>query len=1365
MKKVISLLMSFVMLLSVTAGVDLSVYAANATSGKCGDSAYWNYDEDTKTLTISGSGRMDNYFRSTETAGFVLDTPWVKFRRNIKKISIGNNVTSIGDEAFYNCIALTSVTIGNSVTSIGKGAFDCCSSLTNITIPNGVTNIGEDAFNVCSNLTSVTIPNSVTSIDKSTFSNCKSLISVTIPNSVTSIGDTAFYQCDSLTNVIIPDSVISIGAYAFGCSVYMGSSNLTSVTIGNSVTSIGNGAFYNCSSLTSVTIPNSVTSIGTYAFYSCDVLTSVTIGNSVTSIGDHAFDFCDGLTNVVIPDSVTSIGDYAFYSCDGLTSAIIGKSVTSIGLCAFSGCSSLTSVIILSSETIPNSVTSIGVRAFENCSSLTSITIPNSVTIIKDYAFNNCNKITDVYYSGTQEQWEKITIENYNNSNQFLLQATIHYNSTLPDDIKYGVDSENFGNDITGCVGDEIKTLLVYTSEKGNISSLKITSSDSSVVEVGDVQYGVGDYTTGTNEQKATVLLKLKGEGEATVTVTSTDGISKNVNVIVSKVVDKSIAIFTTEKSLNIEAGKSMSLAFGLIDNNTGSIDKEWKKMAVTVSDSTVISLSDYKKSSEYGFYIDVFGKKQGSTNVIITDTETGANTSFVVNVYKTFDKTYSYAVDNMSVFYPNNKFENHIATNIYNLNGIYVNNYQYTENNGTYYVEFDAYNSRYYAGAVDIYDENGMWLGYEEIEKYSNISSIRDVLDQTFYLISNTAAIIGGKRGNLLTYEQESFAKHTHVKINVPKNGYFTISNNMASSPGTYFVNAFEILFDATTKLLDLAMSNDVKVSALHNFKKNASKTFASHLIEARNEALKDEIKKNAQLIKLSAMQSEIEKITKNFSKNELKDKISATNEMYSSMATYAENIIQSFGFGDNWWKKIYASATGVAESVFTKFAGPAGVALKGCFEINKLSDKLLMGIQMSSSTDKPCITVYSKVKEDYNNSYGITVDGNGNVNKEAVLQVFRISNTDVVETLLDNDNPLEKHELYNICFVKDDKLVQPNGKVTVYVPIPTGMNGNTCKIYRQETDGSWTILDARIKGNYLVFETDHFSLYSVIGDMIPLTVNSMPNKVNYFEGETLNTDGLVLELNGDKISEGFICDPVVLSGAGEHTITVSYGNTFTQFNVNVLNSCEHSFKDYKYNNDATCTADGTQTATCEYGCGTQNTITAPNTAIGHKFVDNEKYCTNGCKTPNPNYKGSTSGGGSTGGGGGGTPAPAPTTDETKKDDEKQSETKPNQTQNTSTSATQKLSIKKLVSKKKALAVYWNKIANVSGYQIQVATDKKFKKNKKTVTVAKQNASKRTVKKLKSKKKYYVRVRSYKIVNGKKSYGKWSKVKFFKTK
>jgi len=89
----------------------------------------------------------------------------------------------------------------------------------------------------------------------------------------------------------------------------------------------------------------------------------------------------------------------------------------------------------------------------------------------------------------------------------------------------------------------------------------------------------------------------------------------------------------------------------------------------------------------------------------------------------------------------------------------------------------------------------------------------------------------------------------------------------------------------------------------------------------------------------------------------------------------------------------------------------------------------------------------------------------------------------------------------------------------------------------------------------------------------------------------------------------------------------------------------------------------------------------------------------------------------------------------------------------------------KKVKAAKKAISVTWKKVGGVKGYQIQLATDKKFKKNKKTVTVKKQKTTKTTVKKLKAKKKYYVRVRTYKIVNGKKVYSSWSKVKSVKTK
>ena len=326
------------------------------------------------------------YLTFDKKTGTVTDCDSSVTKANIPHTIKGVTVTSIGDQAFYNCTSLTSVTIPDSVTSIGDRAFRYCISLTSVTIPDSVTSIGEEAFYGCWDLTRLTIPGSVTSIDKDAFCFCSSLTSVTIPDSVTSIGDSAFYGCESLTSVTIPDSVTSIGSCAFyGCA------SLTSVTIPDSVTSIGGSAFYGCTSLTSVTIPDSVTSIGDYAFYGCESLTSVAIPGSVTSIGWSAFYGCASLTSVTIPDSVTSIGGSAFYGCTSLTSVTIPDSVTSIGDYAFYGCESLTSVAI------PGSVTSIGWSAFYGCASLTSVTIPDSVTSIGNCAFASCTSLTGIW--------------------------------------------------------------------------------------------------------------------------------------------------------------------------------------------------------------------------------------------------------------------------------------------------------------------------------------------------------------------------------------------------------------------------------------------------------------------------------------------------------------------------------------------------------------------------------------------------------------------------------------------------------------------------------------------------------------------------------------------------------------------------------------------------------------------------------------------------------------------------------------------------------------------------------------------------------------------------------------------------------
>ena len=218
-------------------------------SGKCGatgDNVTWQLTENTDdpstyTLTIRGSGAMENYLTSGHQ-------PWHSFRDQITSVVVSPGVTSIGNLAFALSRNIIHVDIADSVVSIGEQVFFKCASLTNITVPQSVTYIGVNAFDSCTNLSSITLStNNITSIRPYTFSGCSKLSSIVIPDGVTSIQLGAFSNCTKLTSISIPGSVISIGPYAFrDCT------NLTSITIPGSVTSIGEHVFTGCTSLNDI---------------------------------------------------------------------------------------------------------------------------------------------------------------------------------------------------------------------------------------------------------------------------------------------------------------------------------------------------------------------------------------------------------------------------------------------------------------------------------------------------------------------------------------------------------------------------------------------------------------------------------------------------------------------------------------------------------------------------------------------------------------------------------------------------------------------------------------------------------------------------------------------------------------------------------------------------------------------------------------------------------------------------------------------------------------------------------------------------------------------------------------------------------
>lgn len=392
--------------------------------------------------------------------------------RDLVNVSMSNNITSIGYSAFEGCTALTSVTMSENVANLERRAFFDCSSLENIKIPESVKKIGEKAFSRCEALKYVDI----SSVDewckidfehayydfsanplyyaKNLYLNGESIKHLIISDSVKKISYGAFVNCPNITEITISNGVQEIDDWAF-----LNCSGLIGINMPNSITNLGYGAFSGCNNLLSLKLSDSIKKISSNAFEGCSIK-ELEIPNGVTVIGREAFKNCYELKNVYIPESLEWCGENVFENCGKLDvfitslekwckidfndpwnnaksnplscggklyengvlveNLIIPNSVTGIKPFAFQGCESI------KSATIPSGAKFIEMCAF-NSTHLKNVYIPKSVTYIGSYAFDD--EITDIYYEGTQKEWNKINVDYYNLSNRVLQKAKIHYNS------------------------------------------------------------------------------------------------------------------------------------------------------------------------------------------------------------------------------------------------------------------------------------------------------------------------------------------------------------------------------------------------------------------------------------------------------------------------------------------------------------------------------------------------------------------------------------------------------------------------------------------------------------------------------------------------------------------------------------------------------------------------------------------------------------------------------------------------------------------------------------------------------------------------------------------------------------------------
>ena len=364
--------------LTVVAGLALSIVEVSAqTSGTTG-SLSWNYNESSKALVITGAGEIPDYEFDK--------TPWASFKEDITSIKLGEGITAIGNNAFCNCVRIAEVDVPNRVTRIGEAAFQTCISLESITLPESVKSIGEGAFEECSHLTTVKLNEGLEIINGFAFQECAQLSEINFPSTLRTIGRWAFGGCSELTTLEIPAGVTRICDNAFGSC-----SQLQALHLSEGLQAIEESAFNACEALQEVTLPASVNELGYGIFSDCKQLTHINVKAGNTAYVDE-----DGILynkaktillqypagkadeSFTIPSSITEIGDYAFGGNESLKETMIHQQIKRIGAFAFVRCNELKAI------SVPAQTESIGESAFHDCLSLTTINVaeanPNYVS-------------------------------------------------------------------------------------------------------------------------------------------------------------------------------------------------------------------------------------------------------------------------------------------------------------------------------------------------------------------------------------------------------------------------------------------------------------------------------------------------------------------------------------------------------------------------------------------------------------------------------------------------------------------------------------------------------------------------------------------------------------------------------------------------------------------------------------------------------------------------------------------------------------------------------------------------------------------------------------------------------------------------
>lgn len=321
----------------------------------------------------------------------------------------------VGTPYGYHPLKNVTITVGNKWMEhrfIPQGAFQDWSALETVNLHEGITQIRAYAFEGCSSLQSVNFPkNNDIGIGGYAFSECTSLKSISISNGG-EIGEFAFYGCTALTEINL-GSVSSIGEGAFrGCEA------LTNVSVPNTVTTIGFGAFGGCVNLEEISIPFTGSSAGNASSNYFGYIFAFSNFGVDADPSVYQSDVPQKLKTVYYTSGENMLWQNAFENCYYIENIYISEGLETIGTNAFKNSG-------IKHISLPKSLTVIGAGAFEDCILLESIVLGDNLTTINDYAFKNTSALKNIYFRGTEEEWNAL-MEDVRE--EYLYSATKHYN-------------------------------------------------------------------------------------------------------------------------------------------------------------------------------------------------------------------------------------------------------------------------------------------------------------------------------------------------------------------------------------------------------------------------------------------------------------------------------------------------------------------------------------------------------------------------------------------------------------------------------------------------------------------------------------------------------------------------------------------------------------------------------------------------------------------------------------------------------------------------------------------------------------------------------------------------------------------------